>query len=97
MVDDFQSETGGATGIGVVTASWPLGIEPLCVAPVPPRRVAGQSKRAPCPVSKRLKLFAVQEAAIRGRADNRTLRELAADFGVSHETIRTVLRQHGSA
>jgi hypothetical protein len=30
--------------------------------------------------------------AIRLEAGNRTLRELAATFGVSHETIRTVLR-----
>jgi DeoR/GlpR family transcriptional regulator of sugar metabolism len=29
---------------------------------------------------------------IRSEAGNRTLRELAAEFGVSHETVRTVLR-----
>jgi hypothetical protein len=33
------------------------------------------------------------ETAIRGEADHRTLRELAAAFGVSHETIRMVLRR----
>jgi hypothetical protein len=37
-----------------------------------------------------------QEAAIRAGAGNRTLRSLAAEFGVSHETIRTVLLQQGS-
>lgn len=26
-------------------------------------------------------------------AANRTLRELAADFGVSHETVRSILRE----
>jgi hypothetical protein len=35
---------------------------------------------------------AEQKATIRSQAGNRTLRALAADFGVSHETIRTVLR-----
>jgi uncharacterized protein YidB (DUF937 family) len=34
-----------------------------------------------------------QEATIRSQSGTRTLRELAAEFGVSHETIRTVLRQ----
>jgi DeoR/GlpR family transcriptional regulator of sugar metabolism len=29
-------------------------------------------------------------------APNRTLRELAAEFGVSHETIRAVLRDRSS-
>jgi hypothetical protein len=38
------------------------------------------------------KLSPDQEAAIRRLAATKSLRELAADFGVSHETIRTVLR-----
>nr|MDQ3640056.1 hypothetical protein [Actinomycetota bacterium] len=71
--------------------------EPLCFAPVPPRGVAGQSRRAPCHLPKRRKLSAEQEESIRAGASNRTLRELAAEYGVSHETIRTVLRQTGSA
>ena len=74
-----------------------LGTEPLCVAPVPPRRLAGQSKRAPYQVSKPRKLSAEEEVAIRGRAGNQTLRELAAEFGVSHETVRTVVRRGGLA
>jgi len=37
-------------------------------------------------------LLTEQEAAIRSEASNRTLRDLAAAFGVSHETIRRVLR-----
>jgi hypothetical protein len=39
------------------------------------------------------KLSFEQEAAIRDEAGNRTLHSLAADFGVSDETIRAVYRQ----
>ena len=39
------------------------------------------------------KLSTEQEAAIRASAGNRSLRELSAEFDVSHETVRTVLRQ----
>ena len=69
------------------------GTEPIDIAAVPPRRVSGRSKRASYHAPRRRKLSPEQEAAIRSEAGNRTLRELAAAFGVSHETIRTVLRQ----
>jgi hypothetical protein len=39
------------------------------------------------------KLTAHQESAIRVLAGTRSLRSLAADFGVSYEAIRAVLRQ----
>ena len=39
------------------------------------------------------KLTPEQESAIRALAETKSLRSLAADFGVSHETIRTVVRQ----
>jgi hypothetical protein len=48
-------------------------------------------------VPKRLKLSAEQEAAICASAGQHTLRVLALRFGVSHETVRTVLRHHRSA
>jgi hypothetical protein len=38
-----------------------------------------------------------QESAIRALAGTRSLRSLAVDFGVSHETIRAVVRQKRSA
>jgi len=38
-------------------------------------------------------LTADQESAIRSLAATKSLRSLAADFGVSHETVRSVLRQ----
>ena len=41
---------------------------------------------------RRRKLSAEQVAMIRAEADNRSLRELAAEFGVSRETVRAPLR-----
>ena len=38
------------------------------------------------------KLPAAEEAVIRALAATKNLRSLAADFGVSHETVRAVLR-----
>jgi hypothetical protein len=46
--------------------------------------------------SRARKLTPNQEASIRALAGTKSLRSLAADFGVSHETIRTVLRQGSS-
>jgi hypothetical protein len=69
------------------------GTEPLCVAPVPPRRVAGQSKRTAYQSPRWRRLSPEQVAAIRADAGNRSLRALAAELGVSHETVRAVLRR----
>ena len=44
--------------------------------------------------SRARRLAPEQEFAIRALAGTRSLRSLAADFGVSHETIRAVVRQH---
>jgi hypothetical protein len=62
----------------------------------PPLRVAGRSKRATYRSPRQRKLSPEQVEATRTEASNRTLRELAAAFGVSHETIRTVVAQHHS-
>jgi hypothetical protein len=43
------------------------------------------------------KLTIEQVAAIRPLAETQTLRTLDAEFGVSHETIRTTLRAAGAA
>jgi len=43
------------------------------------------------------KLTLAHESTIRALAGTRSLRRLAADFGVSHETIRKVLRQESAA
>ena len=63
-----------------------------CHHDTPPLRVAGRSKRATYRLPRQRKLSVAQVEAVRAEAGNRTLRELAAEFGVSHETIRTALR-----
>lgn len=60
---------------------------------MPPRCVSGRSKRTAYHAPRQRKLSPEQQAIIRSEAGNRTLRELAAAFGVSHETIRMVLRR----
>ena len=68
--------------------------EPLCVAAVPLRRVGGQSKRAAYQSPRPRRLSPGDREAVRvGAGRGRSLRELTADFGVSHETIRTVIRE----
>jgi hypothetical protein len=67
--------------------------KPIDIAVVPPRRVSGRSKRTAYHVPRRRKLSSEQEAVILREASNGTLRDSAAEFGVSHETIRAVLRE----
>jgi Mor family transcriptional regulator len=55
--------------------------------------VSGHSNRTAYHTPRRRKLSFEQELAIRSEAGNRTLRDLAAEYKVSHETIRKVLRQ----
>jgi hypothetical protein len=83
--------SGGSDGDRSVGCILPVGS--LVIAVRPPLHVAGRSKRATYRSPRQRKLSAEQVEAIRTEAGNRTLRELAAEFGVSHETIRTVLRQ----
>ncbi len=42
--------------------------------------------------SRARRLTVAEEAAIRALAQTKSLRSLAANFGVSHETVRTALR-----
>lgn len=62
------------------------------IAAPPARAPAGRSGRDAPLTPQRRKLTPEQVAAIRGDAGSRSLRALAADFGVSHETIRAALR-----
>ena len=66
----------------------------VVIAEAPSRRVSGRSKRASYHVLRRRKLSPEQESAIRAEAGNRSLRSLAADFGVSHETVRSTLQRN---
>ena len=68
----------------------------LVFACPPERRRPGRSRRDAYHEPRRRKLSAEQEAKIRTNSGNRSLRELAAEFGVSHETVRAILRGQGS-
>ena len=65
----------------------------VVIAEAPSRRVSGRSKRASYQTPRRRKLTREQEAAIRALAAARSLRSVAAEFGVSHEMVRGVLRE----
>jgi DNA invertase Pin-like site-specific DNA recombinase len=67
-------------------------LEPIVVAVVPPRRVAGRSRRAAYHAPRPRKLSIEQQTALLDAAANHSLRWLATEFGVSHETVRRVLR-----
>ena len=67
-------------------------MEPI-IAAVPPRHVAGQFQRTGYGTLSQRKLSAEQGVVFRAEAASRSLRDLAADFGVSHETVRAVLRE----
>ena len=58
----------------------------------PTRRVVGASGRAPYQRRPPGRLSEEEHQTIRGLACSRSLRDLAAAFGVSHETVRAVLR-----
>ena len=65
----------------------------VIIATAPARRMTGRSGRAPSQIARVRQLSPDQEAAIRALAQTKSLRSLAADFGVSHETVRAVLRR----
>ncbi len=65
----------------------------VVIAEAPLRRASGKSKRASYHTPRRRKLSPEQESAVRALAFTKSLRSLAADFGVSHETIRAILQQ----
>jgi hypothetical protein len=69
----------------------------VVIATAPERSPVGVSGREGYQRLRARKLTTEQEAAIREEIGNRSLRELAAEFGVSHETIRTVLRPSKTA
>ena len=64
----------------------------MAFAELPQRRRAGRSRRGTYHRPRPRKLSPEQAAAIRCGAGSGFLRERAAEFGVSHETVRGVLR-----
>jgi hypothetical protein len=57
----------------------------------PTRRTVGVSGRAPYARLRARRLSAGERAQVQALSGTKSLRSLAADFGVSHETIRAVL------
>jgi hypothetical protein len=68
------------------------GTDPIDIAEVSPRRMSGTSQRASLQVLRCRKLAPDQVVTIRALAGTKSLRALATDFDVSHETIRAALR-----
>ena len=64
----------------------------VAFAALPDRRRVGRSPRDAYLAPRARKLAPDQKAALRRSAPGRSLRDLAAHFGVSHETVRRALR-----
>ncbi len=65
----------------------------LWLQPIPQRRRVGTSQRYACCTPRRRKLDHTRMGLVTFLAgQGRSLREIAADVGVSHETVRAVLR-----
>jgi DNA-binding NarL/FixJ family response regulator len=72
-----------------------LRADPLWLRSIPQRRRVGASKRDATCTPRRHKLDPAYLLLIASlKSQGRTLREIAAEVGVSHETVRTVLRAH---
>ena len=67
------------------------------LADAPERRPVGRSRRNALREPRRPKLTPELVAQLQCAALGRSLRSLAAEFGISHESVRTVLRKRGSA
>jgi hypothetical protein len=96
----FELEEAEATGVGSSpSAAWLRTPRPVAVAPSAndmALRWPGRS-RSEASASRRYhhrarRLTPAEESVIRALAGTRSLRSLAADYGVSHETIRAVCR-----
>ena len=59
--------------------------------------MTGRSGQAPSQIAQPRKLSPDQESAIRILARTKSLRNLAADFGVSHETVRRMIKDADAA
>lgn len=62
------------------------------IATPPPRRRTGRSRRDTYQQPRSRKLSPERASELRRVAAGRSLRDLAAEYGVSHETVRTLLR-----
>jgi hypothetical protein len=87
---DSESCKGGSDGIRCHARTTHPRV--VVVAIPPERRTVGSSGRAPYSKQRPTRLSSEDRAMILARGKTATLRELADQFGVSHETIRSVLR-----
>lgn len=69
----------------------------IWIADVPERRAVGRSRRAAPYEARPRKLSPARASELRRVAAGRSLRDLAAEFEVSHETVRAVLRERDLA
>ena len=81
-----KAERAGSTGVGSASSIPPAALFPTHY-PVPALPVAPE----PPPHQKRPQLSPTVWPEIAERARDASLRDLAADYGVSHETIRTIV------
>lgn len=86
---DEKECSGGSDGLCSRGCILPAGA--IVIAVVPERSPAGRSGRASYQTPRPRALSAADEARIRRAADTRSLRDLAAAYEVSHETIRAIL------
>ncbi len=92
----------GALAKRVGPSLTPLPPGAIIVAEPPWRRSVGRSGRSGYQRPRSRRLSPEQREAVRVRASNRPLREVATEFGVSHESVRAALcrppaRRAGSA
>ncbi len=78
---------------GVGPPLTPLPTGEILVAEPPVRKCVGTTGRSAYQRARPRRLSPAEREAVRALAPDRSLRELAAGFGVSHETIRAVLHQ----
>jgi hypothetical protein len=81
---------GGSDGLRSHARTTATGVVLIGLPPV--RRTVGASGRASCSRERPRQLSAEERSAVRSLAHTKSLRSLAADFGVSHETVRGVIR-----
>ena len=65
----------------------------LAFAELPDRRPVGRSRRDAYQAPRARRLSPERETELRRVAPGRALRDLAAEFGVSHETVRAARRR----
>jgi hypothetical protein len=69
-----------------------IAVDTVPVRPAPPRRRVGTSGRASYQQPRARKLDSEDQSRLHAAAAGRSLRSLGAEFGISHEAVRSLLR-----